>query len=232
HLLEPLEDLPDEHRRQPERGLVQQDELRARHHRAAERKHLLLAAGERPGLLCLALLEPREVLEDALRVFLDAAPAGVCAQAQVLPDRQLAERSAPLRHVRDADTRGRVGAPRQLAALEDHVAVATHGARHRPERRGLAGAVRAEHRDDLPLADVERDSVESLHRAVARLDALELQERGHDSAPRYASITFLSPRTSAGVPSAILRPKSRTCTRSAVLITSPMWCSTSSTVSS
>src|SRR5438105_3841763 len=81
-----------------------------------------------------------------------------------------------------------------------------HRARDRTERRRLAGAVRAEDGDELALADRERDAVQRPHRPVARLDVVQL-EQAHDGAPRYASITALFPRTSAGVPSAIFSPK-------------------------
>ena len=42
-----LEDLRDHHRRQPHRGLVEQQHLRPGHQRPADREHLLLAAGQR-----------------------------------------------------------------------------------------------------------------------------------------------------------------------------------------
>src|SRR5205823_597414 len=94
-----------------------------------------------------------------------------------------------------------------------------HRARDRPERRRLAGAVRAEHRGDLPLLDRERDAVQRLYRTVARFDALELEQGRHEATPRYASITAGSRATSAGTPLAILRPKSSTCTWSEIVIT-------------
>src|SRR6185437_12587879 len=98
---------------------------------------------------------------------------------------------------------------------------ATDGAGDRAQRRRLAGAVRAEHRDDRTLLDCERDSMERMNRAVARLDVLELEESGHaaSSPPRYASITAGCRWTSAGAPAAIVRPKSRTCTCSQTAIT-------------
>ena len=51
--------------REPERGLVEHDELRPRHQRAADREHLLLAARQRAGGLVPPLGEPRKLLEDA-----------------------------------------------------------------------------------------------------------------------------------------------------------------------
>ena len=44
------------------------------HQRAADREHLLLAAGHRPRLLPLALLQAREQLEHALEVLATSAP--------------------------------------------------------------------------------------------------------------------------------------------------------------
>ena len=51
-------------RRQAERQLVDHQQLGPGHERAAERQHLLLAAGEVAGHLVAALLEDREQLED------------------------------------------------------------------------------------------------------------------------------------------------------------------------
>ena len=54
------EDLLDDHRRQAERGLVDQQDARLAHHAAAHRDHLRLAARERAGQLGAALLQARE----------------------------------------------------------------------------------------------------------------------------------------------------------------------------
>ena len=43
----------------------------------------------------------------------------------------------------------------------------------------LPGAVGPEDGDYLALVDVERDPVECLHRAVPRLDLLQLEQGGH-----------------------------------------------------
>src|SRR5207247_10290998 len=106
---------------------------------------------------------------------------------------------------------------------EAHLAAAPDRVRHGAERRRLAGTVRSAHGDDLALVDAHRHAVERLHVAVACVDVLQLEQRRH-SAPRYASITAGSARTSAGVPSAILRPKLRTWTRSETDMTRFMWC--------
>ena len=43
-LADRIEDLSHDHRREAERGLVEQQQARARHQRAGDREHLLLAA--------------------------------------------------------------------------------------------------------------------------------------------------------------------------------------------
>ena len=72
-----------EQRRQAERGLVHEQQLRTRHHRAPDREHLLLAAGHRPGHLLRTLREDGEVLVDELLGLLDLL--------RVLADRPRAE---------------------------------------------------------------------------------------------------------------------------------------------
>src|SRR3954447_6402599 len=84
----------------------------------------------------------------------------------------------------------------------------------RAQRRRLPRAVRADQRDDLALAHVERDPLQRLDRAVVRVHVLELENDavglGHVALaaplPRYASITRSSFCTSVGVPSAIFSP--------------------------
>ena len=68
-VLHDLEDLLDDLRREAHRRLVEQDHLRARHQRAADRAHLLLAAGGVAGhASCGARLQAREIAVDALEV--------------------------------------------------------------------------------------------------------------------------------------------------------------------
>src|SRR4029079_1010079 len=95
----------------------------------------------------------------------------------------------------------------ERAAGEADAPRAPHRARDRAERRRLAGAVGAEHGDDRALLDRERDPVQHVDGAVARLDVLELEECRHaaSSPPRYAWITAGSRCTSAGPPAAVVR---------------------------
>src|SRR5439155_20614726 len=124
HLLKRLEDHRHPDRRGAERRLVEQEELRSGHHRAAEREHLLLPAGECSGLLVEAALQLREELEDAPGLVLDVAASRIPAETQVFPDRELAEGPATLRNVRDSRARGRLRTTRQLLPGEHHVAAA------------------------------------------------------------------------------------------------------------
>jgi hypothetical protein len=85
--------------------------------------------------------------------------------------------------VGDARARGRVGPTRQPRPVERDVAAPPDGAGDRAQRRRLARAVRAQDGDELAFADFELDAVQRTHRAVARLDVVEL-EQAHDGAPR------------------------------------------------
>ena len=55
----------------PERRLVQQQDLRIGHQRAADRQHLLLAAGQGARDLAEPLPQPREQLEHARATALE-----------------------------------------------------------------------------------------------------------------------------------------------------------------
>src|SRR5262249_30717054 len=102
-LADDAEELRDEHRREPERRLVEQQEPRPQDEGARECEHLLLAAAERPCCLAAPLGEPGEVGEDALELGLDRTAARVGAEAKVLEDGELGEGAASLRDVRHAE---------------------------------------------------------------------------------------------------------------------------------
>ncbi len=63
-----LENLCDHHRRQTFGGLVHQQQLRRADQSAADRKHLLLAAGKRPAQLQAPLTQARKESEDAIEL--------------------------------------------------------------------------------------------------------------------------------------------------------------------
>ena len=100
------------------------------------------------------------------------------------------------------------------------------------QRRRLARAVAAEDGHDLALVDPQRDAVQRLDLAVARLDVLELEQR---RISRPSRGTPRSPRgRAARRPACRRRSSARSrapSTVSEIRITRPMWCSTRSTVS-
>ena len=191
-LADGLEDGAHQQRRQPQRGLVEQEQARPGHEGPADGQHLLLAAGEGAGQLLAALVQDREEPRDEPAGLLQ--PARVApregAQVEVLPHRQGAEDAPPLGHLGDAE-------PHQLVRLDGvdrlplEVDLAAAGAQQAAdglEGGRLAGAVGAQDGDDLALADLEVDAVQRLHVAVGDAQALDLEEGGGgahvSSAPR------------------------------------------------
>src|SRR4029077_8758935 len=114
---------------------------------------------------------------DALEVVLQpAAAAAVGAEAQVLPDRELRERAATVGHMGDALARDRLGGALERLAPELHPPRALDvDVGDRSQNRRLARAVGAEHGDDLPFLDLQRDAAQDLKVAVARIDVLEFE---------------------------------------------------------
>src|SRR4029077_9985107 len=93
--------------------------------------------------------------------------------------------------------------------------------------------VRAKQSDHAVLRHDDVDAVQHFDAAVGGVHIAQLEHRfGHatsPSEPRYAAWTALSDWISLGVPTAIIRPKSRTWIFAQRLITNSMSCSTSST---
>ena len=102
-LLDALEHEVDDERREAERHLVGDDQLRRHRERAGEREHLLLTAGERAGALAAPLGETREhlvrVLDRRLALVGRADPAH--RHAQVLLHREAGEDPATLGDVHE-----------------------------------------------------------------------------------------------------------------------------------
>ena len=182
-----LEDRVDEDRREPERWLVEHEELRAAHHRPADGEHLLLSSGQRARELRLALLEAREEREDALHVVSDGGLVlpGVRAHAQVVDDLHAREEPAALGRLANAEpddaVRRRLGDV--LAAEGDTALRGVHESRDRAERRGLAGTVAPDEGHDLALVAGDAHAVERLDPTVKSIDPRELQE-GHQPRTR------------------------------------------------
>ena len=130
-LADHLAELLDDARRQAQRGLVEQQHARAGHQRAADREHLLLAAGEQAGGLAGALGENREQLVDPAAGAL-ARRLVACRQAsgaEVLRDRQAGEDPPALGHLHQpaAGDVGRVAAD-QAPARKRHRAAGDRAA--------------------------------------------------------------------------------------------------------
>ena len=99
-----LIDLAHDQRRQAERRLVEQQQLRRRHQGAGDRQHLLLAARELAGLLAEALLQDREQRQHALEIGRRRLPVAPRrgAERDVLRHAERAEDAPPLGHQRQA----------------------------------------------------------------------------------------------------------------------------------
>jgi hypothetical protein len=146
-------------RRQPERKLVDQQQLGFAHQGAADRAHLLLAARKRAGGLPPALCQDREQLVDAFEVGAQciAVTLAVGAHQQVVADAHRTEQPAAFRHVGDPARDHVVG--REFAEI---FSVELDRARPCPQDAGdcaqqcrLAGAVGADETDDLAFTNVE-----------------------------------------------------------------------------
>src|SRR6266851_966891 len=99
-------DVLHDHRGEAERGLVEAEKFWLRHHGAAERQHLLLAAGERAGILRGAFGEAREHRKDVADQRAHAAGIAAmleAAQLEVLAHGEERKDAASLGNERDAE---------------------------------------------------------------------------------------------------------------------------------
>src|SRR5262245_9771821 len=145
-----VKDGPDDDGGQPQAGFIEHEKPWFRHEAAPDGAHLLLAAGQCPRQLPLALTEPREEVEDPPE-GLGPAPSRLDrpgAQLEVFPHRHGREELAALGHVRDAaraDLRG-PKAVKTLARELDAPAAERQQARHGAERRRLPRPIAADER--------------------------------------------------------------------------------------
>ena len=152
------EDRLDQDGRQAHRRLVEQEQRSGAPSSARpDGQHLLLAAGQRAALLRDALAQPREEREHALEIGRRSPSRSVRAKAPSSRFSQhghAREDPAALRRLGDAEPHDAIGGQRvdALAVEGDGAAPRPHGAEDRLERRGLAGAVGADQRDDLAPA--------------------------------------------------------------------------------
>ena len=154
-----FEDRTDQPGRDAERGLVEHEEFRVAHQRAADGEHLLFAAGERAGGLLQALLHARKNAEDVVAILGDEGLVReqVGAHRKVFVDGEIGKHHAALGHMAKAAGDDLVGREGRNIRPEK-----VHGAGFRAEeagdgaqRGGFAGAVAADQRDDRTLGNGE-----------------------------------------------------------------------------
>ena len=177
-LVDALEDRVHDGRCEPHRGLVEHQQLRRRREPAPDRQHLLLAARERAGELVAPFREDRKELQDHRQRFAEPrlALAGVGAHFEIFHHRHRGEHLAPLRHMRDAELRalGRRHREQVLPVVGDLAADRRNDAGDGLEQRGLAGAVRADHGDELAALDLERHAAQRAQAAIGNLKRPDL----------------------------------------------------------
>src|SRR5688572_31237784 len=144
-----LENLVNEHGREPHRRLVEQHELRPRHQRTSDGQHLLLASRDVPRLEPTPFLKSGEVGIHQVEVPARGLtfPPGVGAGEEVFLHGQVLEDAPPLHDLDDAPAHDLAGilpvdrfAHELHGALGDVPPLGAEQAGNRLEGRGLAGA--------------------------------------------------------------------------------------------
>src|SRR5262245_12072352 len=117
------EDLLDQDRRQPHRGLVQEQQFRPAHQRASDRQHLLLAAGQRAAGLLAPLGEAGEQRVHPIEVGADrhGVPTDIGTHLEVLEHGHAREDATAFGCLADPERDTQVRAHlRDVAAFEPH----------------------------------------------------------------------------------------------------------------
>src|SRR5579872_5259889 len=174
--VEPVHD----NRRQAERNLIEDDEARARHQGAADRKHLLLSAGHRDAALYLTLSKDRKQLVDRVQALTDRSRISAArGDKKIFLDRQRRKYSTPFHAMRDAERCDTMRwRPHRVASRDAQSARRRRDrARNRARQRGLPRAIGAENCDGLPFMDRKIDAFEHPRLAIAGLHRLDFQKR-------------------------------------------------------
>jgi hypothetical protein len=210
-----VKDLLHQLRRQPQRGLVEQQQAWPRHQGPRDRQHHLLAARKLARNAAAALGEDREQLHHSVQIAAHLAVAAqIGAEPQVLEHGHGAEDLPPLGAMGEprGDDPGR-REPGEVMALVVDLERDAPGARPQvpgngEQRRRLAGAVGTQQRDDLARLDAQADVVQDLRGAAPDLDRLK---REHGAAPLSGRTRDRprSPPRGAGSPPACRRPAAR-----------------------
>jgi hypothetical protein len=163
-----------DNRGQAEAHLVEHQQLRLAAERPRDGQHLLLAAGQQPGLASAQLAQRREVVERGVHLGL----AVQAVQPEVLGHCQAEEDPAVVRDVREAKPRPRGrGDPREVGTVQaDCPAGWLQQSRDRAQRGGLAGAVGAEERDDLAAADGQRQIAHDRRTEIGHGQLVEFED--------------------------------------------------------
>ena len=141
---------------------------------------MLLAAGERPADLLLALLQAREKFVDLLQILrqLGAWPR-VRAHLQILFHGHAGKNTPSLGTLHKPVLHDLIGRHRadHLAHELDRTAFRLQKAGDRIQNGAFSGAVRTDQRHDLAVGDLQRDALDRVDRAVINMKILYPQHR-------------------------------------------------------
>src|SRR5260370_13767189 len=172
-----LEEGAHHNRREAKRRFIEQHQARLHQQRPADRKHLLLSAGERACGELAALAQHRKIFEHAVVILSNASPilARVLTQSQVFVDRQLGQDAPAFGDVRDAAPDDVLGGlmPETLAG-EAYLSQPGNSPGDGAESCRLARAVGAEEGDDAAIRHGKRYAIKDRRRHVAAPDLPDL----------------------------------------------------------
>ena len=168
-------------RRNAEGWLVEHEAARLTHQGAGDGEHLLLTSGHGARGLMDALLQPWKNGEGIVHVLgntrLVAAQVG--SHLQIFDHGQIGKNHAPLRHMTKM-----FGDDLMRRLIRDVFAIVGHRSRSRfdqtadcAKRRGLAGTIRADQRDNTLLRHLQGNAVQGLDGAVTDFKIADLKHR-------------------------------------------------------
>src|SRR5918993_3014172 len=220
--------------------LIEQHRVGVGHQCAADREHLLFAAGKLRAAMLQPLGKARKRLQYSIKRPVAAAViADPCCHQQVLTHGQVGKNGATFGHITNAEPRnaigpgaGAIGAPNS-----NRTRSWPHQPKHRSDQGGLAHAIAAQESDGFAAPDCKRRAVQDMAGAVVGMQLRGVYQRWRTHAqcdasssrwvPRYASCTSAFARIADGVPVARTRPLIITVRRLETRNTASISCSTS-----
>jgi len=197
-----LEDVTDHQRRQPQGGLVEQQQARPGHQGPPNGQHLLLPARKGAGELPPALPEDREQVEDLLQIRprCPQIPTAPRPQPQVLLHRELREDPPALRHQHDPPRHPLLGRQGMKGTpfKDDRAGQGRQEAGDHPQGGRLPRPVRPQQGHHLPIPDLQGDLPEGEDRAVSGGDRRKGENHAHAlPSPLRSAVgcAFSSPRS-------------------------------------